>query len=106
MKIKSNVEHNISFCRQHGASAAPEYCTIVAGATLEMDDKLWLSAYAGPATAAIEAGALTITEEPVTTLTAKQIVELIEDQVGVTVDPKKPKAELQTIANKLGVVLS
>ena len=106
MKIQSKVEHNISFFAQSGVQGVPPYITIIAGATHEIDDATWVKGYAAAASQAISSGQLVVLVEPVTQLTAKQIAAAVKAQMGVTVDPKKPKSELQSIAAKLGVDLS
>ena len=106
MKIQSKVEHNISFFAPNGVAGLPGYLTIIAGATHEFDDNIWIKGFASAAADAIHAGQLVILEEPVTQLTVKQITAAIKDQVGVTIDAKKTKSELQAIAGKLGVDLS
>ena len=69
MKIKSNVEHNTSFHRVVGCKAslaAPDYLTIPARSTMELDDELWLGAYAkaGGIAGGLATGALVIVEQP------------------------------------------
>ena len=100
MKIKSNLRHNISYYKTATAkSSAPDYMTIPAGATLELDDDMWFDAFANvdALLSGVASGTLEIVAQPVS--------PLIEDQVGITVG-KKEKAELQTLALKLGVDLS
>lgn len=106
MKVQSKVEHNISIFKPGGIEGVPDYLTIVAGATHEIEDSIWVKGFAVAAAGAISAGDLVILEEPATTLTVKQIIAAIKDQMGVSIDSKKTKAELQSIALKLGVDLS
>ena len=110
MKIKSTVGHNISFhkvpnCKVKGAA---DYLTIPAGSTLELEDSLWLGAYAGSGGIAgsVATGALVIVEDAESPLSVEEIAACIRDQAGVAVDPSKEKTEVQALAMKLGVDLS
>lgn len=103
MKIKSNLGHNVSF---YSATMPKQYMTVPAGATLELDDKVWIAEYAKAAAPAISSQALTILKQPVTQLTAKEIASTIKSEAGVAVDPSKSKAELQDLSVKLGLDLS
>ena len=102
MKVKSNVGHNVSF---YSATMPAAYITIPAGATLELDDKVWLEQYAVACAAAVSGQALTVTVAPKSTKTAKEIASAIKEQAGVAVDPAKSKDELQSLSSKLGVDL-
>lgn len=111
MKIKSTVGHNVSFhkvpnCKVKGNVA--DYLTIPAGATLELDDDLWLGAYAGSGgvVGSLATGALLMLVDAESPLSVEEIAALILDQVGVKVAPSKEKAEVQAVALKLGVDLS
>jgi hypothetical protein len=68
---------------------------------------MWFDAFANvdALLSGVASGTLEIVAQPVSPLSATDIAKLIEDQVGITVG-KKEKAELQTLALKLGVDLS
>jgi hypothetical protein len=110
MKIKSTVGHNVSFHKVPGASykGAPDYITIIAGSTLELDDELWTSCFAGckGLTGSIATGALVLVEHAKSSLTVEQVCERTLNQVGVKLDPSMSSDELQTLAHKLGVDLT
>lgn len=110
MKIKSNVENNTSFHRVVGCKAslaAPDYLTIPAGSTIELDDELWLGAYAkaGGIAGGLSTGALVILEQPKSNKSAAELVEAIFAQAGVEADVNKGVEGLQELANKLDVDL-
>ena len=110
MKIKSNVEHNTSFHRVASCKAslaAPDYLTIPAGSTVELDDELWLGAYAkaGGIAGGLATGALLLVEQPKSNKSAAELVELIFAQAGVEADVEKGVEGLQDLANKLDVDL-
>ena len=109
MKIKSNVAHNVSF---HKVPEAPygtaDYITIPAGSTLELEDKLWLSAYAGSKAIAgsLATGALTMVEHAQSSLSVGEMRKRIEAKASIKVDLKLKKSEVQALAVALGVDLS
>ncbi len=106
MKVQSKLDHNVSFFAPNGVEGLPGYITIIAGATHEFEDAIWTRGFAAATSAAVSSGQLVVLEEPATVLTAKEIAAAVKEQMGVTIDPKKPKSELQSIAAKLGVDLS
>lgn len=108
MKIKSTLGHNISYPKHVGApSGSPLWLTIPAGATLELEDELYLSSYVRSEglVSSIEDGALVVTVQPVSPLSAKEVAAAIKKQAGVVVDSSKEKHELEALASKLGVDL-
>lgn len=109
MKIKSNVAHNVSFHKVPTApTSAAAYLTIPAGSTLEMEDKVWLSAYAGSKgiVSSITTGALTMVEHAQSSLSVGEMRKRIEDKASIKVDLKLKKSEVQALAVALGVDLS
>jgi len=110
MKIKSTVGHNVSFHKVPNCpvNGVPDYLTIPAGATLELEDDIWLGAYSSAAGIAgsLATGALVMVVDAVSPLSVAEIAALIKDQAGVEVDTSKEKSEVQSLATKLGVDLS
>ena len=110
MKIKSNVGHNVSYHKVASCTlaGAPDYLTIPAGATLELDDKLWLAAYSDcqGLVGSLATGAVEIVVHAATSLTSDQICEVTFNQLGIQLATSKPVFELQTQALKLGVDLT
>lgn len=75
MKVKSTLIFNTSLLAQHSPSqidgkvviggSQPKDVILPAGATLEIEDSLWVKYFEGPAQELISAGYLEITEEVV-----------------------------------------
>lgn len=109
MKIKSSVGHNVSFHKVPNCTikGAPDYLTIPAGATIELEDSLWLGAFASSKglVGSLATGAITIVVHAASELSVEEIVERLY-VAGVKVDPSKSKEEVQAMAIKLGVDLS
>ena len=109
MKIKSTVSHNVSFHKAPSApKSTPDYLTIPAGATLELDDKTWNNSFAASKSiaASISTGALEMVEHAASPVSVGDMIKLIKSQAGVTVDSVLEKAVVQDLAMKLGVDLS
>ena len=109
MKIKSTVSHNVSFHKGPNApKSTADYLTIPAGATLELDDKIWNNSFAASKSiaASISKGALEMVEHAASPVSIGDMIKLIKAQVGVTVDSSLEKATVQDLAIKLGVDLS
>ncbi len=109
MKIKSTVERNCSFHKMPSApSNTPNYFTIPAGSTLELEDSMWNSSFANsPSIAAsLSNGSLVMVEHAVPPVSVEDMVALIKDPAGVTLDSALEKASVQDLAMKLGVDLS
>lgn len=65
MKIKNTTVSNQSvYAKSTRGKTQKKYMTVVAGSTLELDDKTWLEEYADSAAELLEAGHLVVTVEP------------------------------------------
>lgn len=109
MKIKSTVEHNVSFHKvpQSTLKGIPDYLTIPAGSTLELEDDIWLDAYASSDAlqSSIQTGALILVEDAASPLSVEEILELLREKAGIAANPELSKPELQSLAHRLGVSL-
>lgn len=92
MKIRNNKNFNVSLLTKyefaedaHGnrvAAGVPARLTLVAGATLEVDDGKW-AAFAEPATAGLKSGAFTMITKPLTKEEAAEVKALAEETARV-----------------------
>ena len=103
MKIQSTLEHNLSVFAKHGSkSSIPAYLTVPAGATLEVDDKIWLDGFASAFAPQINLGSIKVLEAPKSNLTTAQLRKRLSE-VGITTDATYNKEKLTQLANQLGI---
>lgn len=109
MKIKSTIEHNVSFHKvpQSTMKGVADYLTIPAGSTLELDDETWLDAFASSDAlqSSIRSGSLILVEDAASPLSVEEILELLREKAGIAANPELSKPELQNLAHRLGVSL-
>ena len=107
MKIASKLNHNLTLLPvpNNGLRQCPECLIIPAGAIMEFDDNVWNAFSSVAALGAIAAGNLEVLVAAVSDLSVEEILAAIKEQGGVAADPSKSKAELQKIAQLLGVKL-
>lgn len=102
MRVQNQVNFNTSIYAKHTGQGTPEYITVPAGSTLELEDAVWTEKFAKAAAPQLENGNLKITKSVALTAEAeaeaqaKQLaaaVKLIADHnAKVAADKKAPKA--------------
>ena len=105
MKIKSLIARNLTVHANHtGKGGAPFALLFPAGSTLEVSDKEY-ALVEKQVKGLVKKKVLEITVRPEVTLTVKEILAKVKEDVGVELDSKTKKEELVEQAYALGVEL-
>lgn len=103
MKIQSTIHHNFSvFAKPGSKPSTPAYLLVPGGATLEVDDAIWLDGFASAFAPNIANGSIRILEAPKSNLTTAQLRKRLLE-VGITTDATFDKEKLTQLANTLGI---
>lgn len=104
MKLQSTIHHNFSvFAKPGSKPSTPAYLLVPGGATLEVDDAVWLDGFASAFATQINSGAIKILVPPASNLTTAELRKRLHEEAGIKASPDFSKEKLTQIANSLGV---